>query len=77
MSRSRAFHLWQRERTISRKVDLLKRIGGDEYVRAWTRGAEGRLAKGKIHCSCWMCRGKSSDLISHRDRKMGENASSQ
>ena len=46
---------------IHRKEGILKRIGGEEYVRAWTGGTPGRLAKGKIHCSCPMCREKSYD----------------
>ena len=49
--------------------EILRRLGGEEYVYAWTRGAYGRLAKGKIHCSCPMCRAKSRDEHSHRDKK--------
>ena len=48
-------------RAIHRKEGILKRIGGEEYIRAWTGGTPGRLAKGKIHCSCPMCRKKSYD----------------
>ncbi len=33
------------------------------------RGDVGRFAKGKIHCSCGMCRTKSYDTPSHTDRK--------
>ena len=77
MPGSRAYHRWQRQRTINRKVGLLNRIGGDEYVFAWTHGMTGRLAKGKIHCSCPMCRSKSSDQISHRDAKKDAFAVSQ
>ena len=69
MTGNRAYLRWQRQRTINRKVGVLNRIGGHEYVIAWTRGMAGRLAKGKIHCSCAMCRSKSSDQISHRDAK--------
>ena len=46
MKRDRAYYRWQRKRTIKRKLTLLKRIGGDEYVQAWTHGKPGRLAKG-------------------------------
>jgi hypothetical protein len=69
MRRSRAYYRWQRRRVIRKKVDVLKRIGGTESVLAWTRGQYGRLAKGKIHCSCRMCRTKSYDYLSHRDVK--------
>lgn len=29
----------------------------------------GRLAKGKVHCSCPMCRTKSYDSLSARDKR--------
>ena len=61
MKRDRSYHRRQRMRAIHRKEGILKRIGGEEYVRAWTGGDPGRLAKGKIHCSCPMCREKSCD----------------
>jgi len=77
MSRNRAFYYLQRKRTIRKKIQLLKRIGGLESVRAWTRGQPGRLVKGKIHCSCWMCRTKSSDQITHRDAKHNVSAAQQ
>ena len=61
MKRGRGYYRSQRKRTIQRKKDLLYGIGGHDYWWAWTRGANGRLAKGKIHCSCPMCRSKSYD----------------
>jgi hypothetical protein len=54
MKRSRGYYRSQRKRTIQRKKNLLYSIGGHDYWWAWTRGANGRLAKGKIHCSCTM-----------------------
>ena len=69
MKRSRAYYREQRIRAINRKKGILKRIGGDEYVFAWMRNEPNRLSKGKIHCSCWMCRSKSYDCISHSDKK--------
>lgn len=69
MKRTRAYYRRQRNRAIERKLGILRRLGGGEYVYAWTRGAYGRLAKGKIHCSCPMCRAKSRDEHSHRDKK--------
>lgn len=72
MKRGRAYHRWQRLRTIRRKVAQLKRIGGESYVYAWTQGKPGRLSKGKIHCSCPMCRRTAYDGLSHRDAKRKE-----
>ena len=69
MKRTRAYYRRQRNRAIERKLGILRRLGGEEYVYAWTRGAYGRLAKGKTHCSCPMCRAKSRDEHSHRDKK--------
>ena len=69
MKRTRAYYRRQRNRAIERKLGILRRLGGEEYVYAWTRGAYGHLAKGKIHCSCPMCRAKSRDEHSHRDKK--------
>jgi hypothetical protein len=69
MKRNRAYRRWQRNRAINRKVRILKRIGGDGQVFAWSRGDTGRFAKGKIHCSCRMCRTKSYDYLSHVDER--------
>ena len=71
MKRSKAYFRYQRSRTLRRKLGILKRRGTDDYdsVTAWTRGEPGRLAKGKIHCSCWMCRTKSYDDLRIRDKR--------
>lgn len=77
MQRSRGYIRRQRFRAIHRKEGILRRIGGERYHYAWTRGAPGRLAKGKIHCSCPMCRVKSYDAPSARDRRRSEDARQQ
>jgi len=71
MKKNRAYRRSQRQRVICRKIRLLKKYGGDKYVDSWSAGGKkiGRFAKGKIHCSCWMCRTKSYDNLSHTDRK--------
>lgn len=69
MNRDRSFYRKQRRRVIHRKENLLRRLGGEELVQAWARGAAGRLSKGKIHCSCPLCRRKSYDEPSARDRR--------
>ena len=77
MKRNRAYYRWHRLRVINRKTDMLMRLGGEEYVEGWTRGKPGRLAKGKIHCSCPMCRRKSYDSPSHSDVKQKEGLKQQ
>jgi len=70
MKKTREYRRSQRMRVIKRKVRLLKKYGGEKSVSAWSCGGEtGRFAKGKIHCSCRMCRTKSYDTPSHTDRK--------
>ena len=67
LNRDRAYYRKQRKRIIRNKSRLLKRLGGGDLYEGWTRGCPSRLAKGKIHCSCWMCRTKSYDCPSYRD----------
>jgi len=67
LNRNRAYYRYQRIRTINRKKGICKRLGGNELVDAWVRDNPGRLSKGKIHCSCWMCRRKSYDEKSISD----------
>lgn len=69
MQRDRAYYRKMRNRTIRQKCTLLKKLGGDDLLEGWIRGDAGRLAKGKIHCSCRVCRSKSYDALSCRDRK--------
>ena len=71
MQRDRAYYRMVRSRTIRKKLGILKRLdGGNDWPDCgWVRGRPGRLSKGKIHCSCWMCRTKSFDYLSHSDEK--------
>lgn len=77
MNRDRSYYRKQRKRAIHRKEGILRRIGGEAYVHAWANGATGRFAKGKIHCSCWMCRRKSYDDLQLRDKRMAMDAAGQ
>lgn len=61
ISRIRAFTRYQRRSHISRK----KRIIAGENI--WYYKFEGQLSKGKIHCSCPMCRVKSYNCRQPRD----------
>ena len=77
MNRDRSYYRKQRKRVIRHKEGILWRIGGEAYVHAWARGATGRFAKGKIHCSCWMCRKKSYDDPQLRDKWAAMDAAEQ
>ena len=70
MNRNRSYYRRQRIRAIRRKESILRKIGGENNLEAWTRGSVGRLSKGKIHCSCWMCRSKFYDEPSVRDKRL-------
>ncbi|GAB0167657.1 hypothetical protein LSPCS325_10940 [Lysinibacillus sp. CTST325] len=52
-NRSKAYIRHQRERIIRKKWTILKNVWLEksEYMPA-----RGKLSKGKIHCSCRMCR---------------------
>lgn len=69
LNRSREYYRYHRIRVICRKAAILRLWGGQEEADAWTHGQRGRLSKGKIHCSCPMCRRKSYDELSHREAK--------
>ena len=77
MNRSRSYYRKQRMRAIHRKEKILRQLGGEENVLAWEHGAAGRLSKGKIHCSCWMCRRKSYDNPQLQDKRMAIDAAEQ
>lgn len=52
-NRNQAYNRHQRNRVIKRKVRILRDTTydfDDEFL------VPGRLAKGKVHCSCRMCR---------------------
>ena len=55
MERTRAYRRSQRNRAIARKKGAIKRISGGRFE--WY-SIDGKYSKGKIHCSCQMCRGK-------------------
>ena len=61
MSRSRDYHRMQRSRVILRK----KRICRERYRFGDWYKFDGQYSKGKIHCSCVMCRARD-----HRGRHL-------
>ena len=63
-NRNRAYYRHHRKRVINRRLSIIKhyewKVKNDDY---------GRLAKGKIHCSCWMCCEKSNQLGPKKSEK--------
>ena len=75
MRRNKNYYREQRERAIERKYRLeQKRLGKSLAEEIYDEKRRGKLNKGKIHCSCWMCRTKSTDELSHRDKKQKAKA---
>lgn len=62
MKRERQYYREVRRKTIKRKKSIISK------KQNWIYSNEGKLAKGKIHCSCWMCRKKNYDELSHKDK---------
>ena len=71
MVRDRGYYRIMRKLAIRKKCGILKRLNREsfDFYYGWTKNQSGRLAKGKIHCSCWMCRAKSYDELSIRDQR--------
>ena len=67
MERDRAYYSYQRRQHIARKRHII------DETHCWYCTCDGKLDKGKIHCSCWMCsfnHPKSGyKQISHSDMK--------
>jgi len=66
MNRSRSYYRRERKKHINRKKRIIKLVSGIGNEPYWYYRYEGELSKGKIHCSCPMCRfyGPSySDMI--------------
>lgn len=68
MNRTTAFYRDARRKTINRKKEIIKK---QNYY--WFYSHEGMLSKGKIHCSCPMCRCKSYDEAQMTDKRKSLN----
>lgn len=62
MERNKSYYRFQRRRHIARKKRIIKYSLGGYWCCC-----DGYLSKGKIHCSCWMCRTKTYDHKSASD----------
>lgn len=70
-NRSRAYYRHHRKRVIQRKIKFAKQIG-------WHSRFTGYFAKGKVHCSCWMCSDKTKkDGFPHSQITQLESLNSQ
>ncbi|MFX3660983.1 MAG: hypothetical protein ACE3JN_13085 [Ectobacillus sp.] len=52
-NRNRAYYRHHRRRAIKRKSKIAEHNG-------WYVPSNGYFAKGKVHCSCWMCSQKTN-----------------
>lgn len=66
MNRTRDYYRKQRAKHIARKQRMVKEWSINGNCLYWVAPA-GALSKGKIHCSCWMCRRKSYDHKAAKD----------
>ena len=66
MNRTRDYYRKQRAKHIARKQRMVKEWSMNGNCLYWVAPA-GALSKGKIHCSCWMCRRKSYDHKTAKD----------
>lgn len=64
MEKNRGYYRHQRIAHIARKKRIIR-----EHQDNWAYKFDGQLSKGKIHCSCEMCRVKSYDRLSAKDRR--------
>lgn len=63
MYRSRSYRLSQRRRIIKWKKNFIKATDHWNY-----NGEDGRLAKGKIHCLCHMCRCRYEEINIRKEK---------
>ena len=55
-NRSKAYTRHQRERAIQKKMWITRNVfNWDDNEEKYTP-VRGKFNKGKVHCSCWMCR---------------------
>lgn len=60
-SHDRGYYRIQRQKHINRKKRII-----EESKSYWCYEHDGSLNKGKIHCSCGMCRNKTNNKGEHR-----------
>ena len=67
--RNRKYHRYVREKSIDKKYHIREFLWGHVNTeKYYEEHPKGSLNKGKIHCSCWMCRKKSSDELTKKEK---------
>ena len=70
MNRTRDYYRKMRAKHIKRKKNIVSHYGafrvldGFDYYKH-----DGMFSKGKIHCSCYLCKGSKKYYLPIRDRK--------
>jgi hypothetical protein len=70
-NRNRAYNRFQRDRSIKNKKYILQHIMSYDK-RLFTPNRMGKLNKGKVHCSCKMCRYEQHygfDKLKYKDKQ--------
>lgn len=57
MNRERNYYRTMRRKHIARKYRIVHDCWREDYWN--TPRLKGMLSKGKVHCSCWLCSGKT------------------
>lgn len=67
--RGKKYTRYQRIRAINKKFNILRGLWGTKEAQdVYCSNKKGKLSKGKIHCSCWLCREKSYIDLSKADK---------
>lgn len=67
--RDRNYRREVRQKAINKKLKIRKFLWGTEAVnKYYEHNPVGSLDKGKVHCSCPLCRTKSYDELSKKDK---------
>lgn len=61
--RNRGYYREKRRNAIKRKFNILKNNWGSDEAIKHFQDSKGKLSKGKVHCSCRMCREKTKDCL--------------
>lgn len=64
MYRSKSYRRHQRDRVINHKSYIAK------HIMYWTEFTPGRFDKGKVHCSCPLCRAKSKQVMGVKNKSI-------